>query len=146
MRVYIRANSPFGLPVATRGGRQWPTGQTKEVEVVDGDEDPQTDVTVDGRPTKQPDPNRINRQTLERIKKDPRFSVLENAKAEEDLNAAKAEIASLRARVAELESQLGGQVGQVKMDEVTAVGETEQKELAGTEGRDEGHRKGPRGR
>lgn len=129
-KVFIRANSPQGLPVVVRAGRHWPAGATTEVEVVElkeGDDVKTTELTgpsgekvkthaaetkgPGGETVLIPDPNKLTPAEFDRIKQDSRFSVLSNPKAEEDLTAAKAENEALRRRVAELEAQLGKQGG-----------------------------------
>jgi hypothetical protein len=110
-KIFIRANSPHGLPSVARAGRIFSAGETREVEIIDGDDEPTVTVQSPAGPAQQPDPNRMTKKSLEAIKADTRFSILSNPKAEQDLAASNAENETLRKRVAELEAQLGQRAG-----------------------------------
>jgi hypothetical protein len=90
MKLHIRSHPIAGWNEIRRAGRAWPVKGT-DVEVVDEDLDP---------PAEPGDKVlRIGRNTLEALKGDPRITI--NAAGSVD------EIPRLKARIAELEAQLG---------------------------------------
>ena len=107
MKLYIRANSPVGLAHVVRAGRFWPHGETKEVEVLaqDDDPDPVQVKNKDGGTVSAPDPNRMGKKSLEAIKADARFSILSDPKAVETSADLERENSRLKARIAELEAE-----------------------------------------
>lgn len=65
----------MGHPNYHTPGRQWPSGQPVEVEVIDQDADPMLEKIVDGEKRKYPDPHRIGRLAWQRILADRKLTV-----------------------------------------------------------------------
>jgi hypothetical protein len=105
MRVKIGGHSPLDVPHLACAGRFFPTKGTREVEVLDQDDDPPPQINKVRNPTtdliedlKVPDQNVMGRRSYQLILDDGRFTVQETSGV--DARISGAEVAAARAEVA----------------------------------------------
>lgn len=112
MRVIIKGVTPMaGVNHLACGGRFFPTGgDGKSIEVLGTDEDPpeitilvENSTTKEMVPTKRPDPDRMGKKSLEEIRKDGRFQIIQLDMVSS--SQADAAVGAMRQRVQELTSK-----------------------------------------
>jgi hypothetical protein len=139
MRITVQAHHPSHSNLV-RAGRFWPTGEPKEVEVIDSEADPPEIVTrVKNHTTqlmqdvKRPDPDRIGRRTLKILEDDKRLSLkqldgLTSRAADAAVGAARQEVSRLSQELLDMKAKLAK--AEEERNEALKARDVAQEELA----------------